>query len=41
MKLGRENVGFWGPACVQHGYSTDALNNPNFRAPDGNGKTLD
>lgn len=41
MKKGREDVSFWGPACVQHGYSLNSLNSNNFLAPDGNGQTLD
>lgn len=41
MKDGRNSVGIWGPACVQHGFSIyTSLTSTKFRAPDINGITL-
>ena len=38
MKGDRKDVGLWGPACAQHGFSdTDTFTDTNFRVPSGTG----
>ena len=41
MKGDRKDVGIWGPACVQHGYSFDwALTYSKYEVPTTTGKKL-
>ena len=41
IKKDRKDVGIWGPACVQHGYSFDeTLVNSQYKVPTITGKRL-
>ena len=41
MKGNRKDVGVWGPACAQHGYSFDnTITNSNYKVPTTTGKKL-
>lgn len=41
VKGDRKDVGIWGPACVQHGYSFDGtLVNSKYKVPTTTGKRL-
>ena len=41
MKADRKDVGVWGPACVQHGYSFDGtLVSSKYKVPTTTGKRL-
>lgn len=41
MKGNRNDIGFWAPACVQHGFSDESsFKDPNYKVPTNTGKML-